>query len=183
MDPISYSSTLQFGRMYFFQGKYEAVLSLYEKGVKVLKASQLEASGTCYDMESKQKECLKEYISLRASTIAQLGLAASRVASVQERVEELSLKESKVIPLFERLDRFTVLKAGENPVLIGEPSIQAVPFRPIFYDLAYNGIEFPTDNLQRLKEGKDRIAVGELDLQEQDLESKPASFFSSLWGR
>jgi hypothetical protein len=40
--------------------------------------------------------------------------------------------------LYESLDRYT--KVDE---IVSQPGIAAIPFRPVFYDLAFDGIQLP----------------------------------------
>ena len=63
--------------------------------------------------------------------------------------------------------------------VIADRNMLPVPFRPIFYDLAYNFIEFPIENIERQVAGKDRIAKGP-ESKEGAPEPKSTGWFSFL---
>ncbi|KAI8844172.1 hypothetical protein BC829DRAFT_400506 [Chytridium lagenaria] len=116
---------------------------------------------------------------------AAAAVAASKV-DVVEGVREMKLEEGEkkvvaVPPLSSRLDTFV----GE--VDIAHPNL-AVPCKPVFFDIAYNGVEYPIENIERRIAGKERVSVGTRVAESNASQSIAApggisGFLSGIWGR
>lgn len=65
-----------------------------------------------------------------------------------------------------------------NPT-IADRNLLPIPYRPIFYDLAYNYLEFPIDNIKRLAAGKPRIPQGQ-EIPEEEKQQEKKGWFSFL---
>ena len=95
------------------------------------------------------------YVSLKAKCISQSILFTS----------DQSHQTHQVVPLIDSLSSFQhfPLTNGNQqqqvPVLLNPTSqIKECPFRPIFYDLSYHHLEFPLENLEKLRNGQSRIS-------------------------
>ncbi|KAK9764477.1 signal recognition particle subunit srp68 [Basidiobolus ranarum] len=89
-------------------------------------------------------------------------------------IDEIKDDEILSVPLIENLDAYPEVMAKNSdgaPYLVDlPPKLQPVPCKPLFFDIAYNKIEYPSTLDQRA--GKS-----------QDAASRLGGFFGSLWGR
>ncbi|KAJ3028192.1 signal recognition particle subunit srp68, partial [Rhizophlyctis rosea] len=80
-------------------------------------------------------------------------------------------------PLSSRLSTFVPTFNLTNPNLVDfPPKFQPIAAKPLFFDLAFNGIEHPKTNIERRKDGLPRLEKG----QEA---SGGKGLWASLWGR
>ncbi|KAJ3330852.1 signal recognition particle subunit srp68 [Blyttiomyces sp. JEL0837] len=121
------------------------------------------------------------------------------VAGLSKGVESIKLEEQETpLPLAKRLDEFVVSFNLGNPRLIDfPPRPQPIATKPILFDIAYNGIDYPTANLQRRMAGEARQprALGPTESASVEEEETPKSvtgtgstsgitgFLSGIWGR
>jgi hypothetical protein len=59
------------------------------------------------------------------------------------------------------------------PKLVGLER-EPIPYRPIVYDVAYSGIDFPVKNLERVANGQERLEPGQ--------EGEQKSFLKGVFG-
>ncbi|TPX44642.1 hypothetical protein SeMB42_g04256 [Synchytrium endobioticum] len=84
-------------------------------------------------------------------------------------------------PLINSLDTFLPSFNPVDPKLVDfPPTFQAIPCKPLFFDVAYNSVEYPITNIARRAKGLPRLTPGEKDIE------KPAKgvfgVLSNLWG-
>lgn len=63
--------------------------------------------------------------------------------------------------------------------------LEAVPFRPIVYDLAYSFVDFPIKNLKRAEKGQDRVPVDQDQCDEDvimESDEVKQGFLKSVFG-
>ncbi|TPX36168.1 hypothetical protein SmJEL517_g01439 [Synchytrium microbalum] len=68
-------------------------------------------------------------------------------------------------PLIDNLDTFMPSFDPSDPNLVElPPTFQPIPCKPLFFDVAYNSIEYPLNNLARRAKGLPRLAKGEKEV-------------------
>lgn len=68
-------------------------------------------------------------------------------------------------------EAYTRLPSKEGVQVLKRVGVERVSFRPLFYDLAVAGISFPTENMERLVQGSDRVERGEERAGQDDVDA------------
>lgn len=175
-------------------------MTLVQKAFSDLQESESLCNGTLLDMNQRQKVLKSRVVSLKAKTIASFALDSSKRSKeadeLTNQVTQLNISPTspthppqlQIEPaLFESLGTLTPLPQSKTPVLVNDPQIKAVPFRPLFYDLAYNapGLELPLSNLERLVKGQDPISRVDQVVQDEghvEMQSQTQSTASGVLG-
>ncbi|KAJ3013960.1 signal recognition particle subunit srp68 [Thoreauomyces humboldtii] len=112
------------------------------------------------------------------------------VNALEQGVADLDLKEKPPVvelPLAERLDTFVTSFDPANPNLVAfPPNVRPVPYKPMFFDLAFNGIDFPTRNTERRAAGLGRLKRSEAEAKTEEEADKGKGLLGVLggfWGR
>ncbi|KAH6584664.1 hypothetical protein BASA50_007422 [Batrachochytrium salamandrivorans] len=172
--------------IYIADHKYTEALTLLDKSSENMHLSQAdlakvnpkstEYSKTEISIHTRRLEALGQSLRIRASIIrahAYLASTPTTHSSLSDTVGNLSLEtlddnaddcleDSAAVADVDRrpqlMDRFFQVDGAETPLVQSfPPAFEAVPFKPMFYDLAYSGIEFPIANISRLARGEDRL--------------------------
>ncbi|KAJ3039349.1 signal recognition particle subunit srp68, partial [Rhizophlyctis rosea] len=90
------------------------------------------------------------------------------VSGITQGVQTLGLEETtkleEELPLSQRLSTFVPTFNSSAPNLVDfPPTFQAVGAKPLFFDIAYSGIEYPTRNIERRAQGLERLERGETE--------------------
>ncbi|KAJ3170488.1 signal recognition particle subunit srp68 [Irineochytrium annulatum] len=133
------------------------------------------------------------------------GKAGKEVQVISEGVENMNVDDEeaeKEVPLLvETMNKFRSAFDPANPRLIDfPPKLQPVPSKPLFFDIAFNSIEYPIENIERRAAGKGRVAKksaaeaggksqkkasggNEGEAAESSGGSGIGGFLSGIWGR
>ncbi|KAJ3285673.1 signal recognition particle subunit srp68 [Borealophlyctis nickersoniae] len=107
------------------------------------------------------------------------------VDGIVKGVDALSLEAQSVtdeLPLARRLDTFVPSFNPASPNLIDfPPAFEPIPCKPLFLDIAYNGVQFPIRNIERRAQGLERLQRGEAE--DEGGKKGLMGVFSGLWGR
>ncbi|KAI9090257.1 hypothetical protein DFS34DRAFT_373262 [Phlyctochytrium arcticum] len=119
-------------------------------------------------------------IKQHATTYLQQQQAGQGTEGVASKLQGLSLEEQK--PLAEQLDTYRSSFNASNPNLVRIlPAIKPVPYKPLFFDVAYNGIQYPLDNLKRRAAGQERQFEDEMQTGAKG--KGLLGVIGGLWGR
>ncbi|KAI9090273.1 hypothetical protein DFS34DRAFT_708311 [Phlyctochytrium arcticum] len=100
---------------------------------------------------------------------------------VANKLEGLSLEDNKP-PLSEQLDVYRSTFDASNPNLVRiPPAVKAVPYKPLFFDVAFNGIQYSVENLKRRAAGQELQPAGQE--QESGKGKGLLGVIGGLWGR
>ncbi|KAI8909475.1 hypothetical protein DFJ77DRAFT_124444 [Powellomyces hirtus] len=113
---------------------------------------------------------------------------AKSVDAVATGVAEMGLEDvpkPSELPLASRLDTYVASFDEENPNLVAfPPTLQPAPYKPLFFDMAYHGIDFPNRNVERRIASQERKPRAESGQVEAGSKSGGGllGVFGGLWG-
>ncbi|TPX59749.1 hypothetical protein SpCBS45565_g07664 [Spizellomyces sp. 'palustris'] len=179
--------------------KHGEALALYERANEHVVHAKAQAEGAARhdtgageDMRQLRDKILRTEADIRGGKIKEQGKwyleqhqGGVSVDGISKGIQNIELNDGSSksqSPVTSRLNTFILDFDCGNPNLIVLPPVfQPAPCKPLFFDIAYNGIDFPVSNIERRSTGSERRRRGESE--EEEKAKGIMGVLSGLWGR
>ncbi|KND05197.1 uncharacterized protein SPPG_00857 [Spizellomyces punctatus DAOM BR117] len=179
--------------------KHGEALALYERANEHVVHARAQAEGAARhdtgageDLLQLRDKILRTETDIRGGKIKEQGKwyleqhqRGVSVDGISKGIQNIELNDGYgeiQAPVTSRLNTFISDFDGSNPNLIAiPPSFLPAPCKPLFFDIAYNGLDFPVSNIERRSTGLERRRRGESE--EEEKAKGIMGVLSGLWGR
>ncbi|KAJ3094611.1 signal recognition particle subunit srp68 [Phlyctochytrium planicorne] len=177
------------------KSELQRLSSLASRGAGVSTEDTAELGWIDFQQKAEEKRAVAGTLTAHAKA-AMLAERSANVEAIGEQVRDIFLDgegadksqpmtQTDSAPVVQRLNEFIAELDVTNPHLADiPPKLQPVPCKPVFFDIAYNGVEYPLENIQRRLVGKERVSTTEEKKEFKESSSAGITgFLSGIWGR